>query len=127
MPEHIAPYLPIFIVSLLVVAGVFAIFLLNEFLGPKRPSKSKGEAFECGNPPSTDTRRRFSVKYYVIGILFLVFDVEAVFLFPWAAEYKHFLSMGDFALVALVEMLLFVGILTFGLVYVWKRGALRWE
>ena len=126
MPEHIVPYIPLFLVSLLVVGGVLAIFILNEVLGPKRPSASKGEAFECGNPPSEGTRRRFSVKYYVIGILFLVFDVEAVFLFPWAASYKHFLA-GDFALVALVEMMLFVGILTFGLVYVWKRGALRWE
>ncbi len=127
MPEHIVAYIPIFVITLLVVGVVLGIFIANEILGPKRRSKEEGEAFECGNPPSAGTRRRLSAKSYIIGSPFPVLVGAAVFLFPWAAEYKTFLATGDYAFVALAEMLLFVGVLSFGLVYVWKRGALRWE
>lgn len=127
MPSHLLPYVPMALVALLVIGGVLAIFVLNQVLGPKRPNARKGQAFECGNPPSATSRRRFPVKYYVIAILFLVFDVEAVFLYPWAAEYRTFLSEPGLGTLALVEMLLFVGVLAAGLVYVWRRGALKWE
>ncbi len=127
MPEHLAPYVPMALVAALVVGGVLAIFILNQVLGPKRPNPSKGQAFECGNPPSNGSRRRFAVKYYVIALLFLVFDVEAVFLYPWASEYRTFLADPGIGLLALTEMLLFVGVLAAGLVYVWRRGALKWE
>lgn len=127
MPVHLAPYVPMALVALLVVVAVLGIFVLNQVLGPKRPNALKGQAFECGNPPSGPSRRRFPVKYYVVALLFLVFDVEAVFLYPWAAEYRTFLADPGIGLLALVEMMLFVGVLAAGLVYVWRRGALKWE
>lgn len=127
MPPHLTPYIPMFIMTVVVVGGVLAIFVANHLLGPKRATPSKADPFECGNPPGRSTRRRFTIKYYMVALLFLVFDVEAVFLYPWASEYRRFLANPQFATVALVEMLLFVGVLGFGLVYVWRRGALKWE
>jgi NADH-quinone oxidoreductase subunit A len=127
MPPHLTPYIPMFVMTVVVVGGVLSIFVANHLLGPRRATPSKGDPFECGNPPGRSTRRRFAIKYYMVALLFLVFDVEAVFLYPWASEYRRFLADPQFATVALVEMLLFVGVLGFGLVYVWRRGALTWE
>jgi NADH-quinone oxidoreductase subunit A len=108
--------------SLVVAAIVPVAFLLVQWvLGPRRPSRIKGEAFECGNPASGSAWRRFSVKFYLTAILFIVFDVEVVFLYPWAIEFR---SLG---LVGFVEMLVFVGVLALGLAYVWRKGALEWE
>jgi NADH-quinone oxidoreductase subunit A len=108
--------------SLVVAAIVPSLFLLVSWaLGPRRPSVVKGEAFECGNPPTGSAWGRFSVKFYLTAILFIVFDVEVVFLYPWAIEFR---SLG---MVGFVEMLLFVGILALGLAYVWRKGALEWE
>src|SRR5438445_6382957 len=91
---------------------------INGLLGPKRPTKIKGEAFECGNPPSGSAWGRFSVRFYLTAILFLVFDVEIIFLYPWAVELRRLGVYG------LVEVLFFVAILAVGLVYAWQRGAL---
>ena len=94
---------------------------INRILGPKRPTKVKGEAFECGNPPSGSAWGRFSVRFYLTAILFLVFDVEIIFLYPWAVELRRLGVYG------LVEVLFFVAILAVGLVYAWQRGALDWD
>ncbi len=94
---------------------------INRILGPKRPTKIKGEAFECGNPPSGSAWGRFSVRFYLTAILFLVFDVEIIFLYPWAVELRRLGVYG------LVEVLFFVAILAVGLVYAWQRGALDWD
>ena len=108
--------------SLVVAAIVPIAFLLVQWaLGPRRPSAIKGEAFECGNAPSGSAWGRFSVKFYLTAILFIVFDVEVVFLYPWAIEFRSLGMMG------FVEMLLFVVILALGLAYVWRKGALEWE
>lgn len=106
-----------------VFAGVIvgAMVSLNRILGPKRPGKVKSEAFECGNPSSGSAWGRFSVRFYLTAILFLVFDVEVVFLYPWAVELRR---LGVFGL---VEVLVFVTILIAGLVYAWERGALDWD
>jgi NADH-quinone oxidoreductase subunit A len=106
-----------------VVAGIIpALFLgVSRALGPRRPTAIKSEAFECGNPPTGPAWGRFSVKFYLTAILFIVFDVEVVFLYPWAILFRR-LGMFGF-----VEMLLFVAILTLGLVYVWRKGALEWD
>src|SRR5258706_15822385 len=88
---------------------------INSLIGPKRPSQIKGEAFECGNPPSGSAWGRFSVRFYLTAILFLVFDVEIVFLYPWAVELRRLGVYG------LVEVLFFVGILGVGLIYAWQR------
>jgi len=88
---------------------------------PRRPSAVKAEAFECGNPPSGPARGRFSVKFYLTAILFIVFDVEVVFLYPWAVVFR---PLGMFGF---VEMAVFVAVLALGFVYVWRKGALEWD
>jgi NADH-quinone oxidoreductase subunit A len=105
------------------VAGVIpALFLgVSRFLGPSKPSATKAEPFECGNPATGTAWGRFSVKFYLTAILFIVFDVEVVFLYPWAILFRR-LGMFGF-----VEMLVFVAILTLGLAYVWRKGALEWD
>lgn len=111
------------ILLLFAVAALTAAALigLGSVLGPKQRSEVKMSAFECGNAPSGDARGRFSVKFYLIAILFVLFDVEAAFLFPWAVLYK------DLGLLGLTSMGIFALILGFGLFYVWKRGALEWD
>lgn len=111
------------IVVTIIVAGVIvgAMCTLNMLIGPKRPTQIKSEAFECGNPPSGSAWGRFSVRFYLTAILFLIFDVEVIFLYPWAVELRH-LGMFGF-----VEALIFIVILLVGLLYAWQRGALDWD
>ena len=107
----------------LIVAGLIVGIMctLNMLIGPKRPTAIKGEAFECGNPASGSAWGRFSVRFYLTAILFLLFDVEVIFLYPWAVELRH---LGMFGL---VEALIFIAILGVGLLYAWQRGALDWD
>jgi NADH-quinone oxidoreductase subunit A len=107
----------------LIVAGVIvgAMCTLNMLIGPKRPNTIKSEPFECGNPPSGSAWGRFSVRFYLTAILFLIFDVEVIFLYPWAVELRQ-LGMFGF-----VEVLIFIAILLVGLLYAWQRGALDWD
>ena len=111
------------VIVTLAVAGlvVGVMCTLNMLIGPRRPSKIKGEAFECGNPPTGNAWGRFSVRFYLTAILFLVFDVEVIFLYPWAVEIRQ-LGMFGF-----VEALIFISILAVGLIYAWQRGALDWD
>ena len=120
-PNPLAPYLPLAIVLLL--AGVLALVIvqLAAVLGPKRPSSIKSTAFEAGSESSGPARQRFAVKFYVVALLFIVFDVEAVFLYPWAVNFQ---ALGWFGY---VEMLVFAATLVVGLIYIWKKGALEWE
>ena len=90
-------------------------------LGPHRRNAMKDEVFECGNPPTGPARERFSVRFYLVAILFIVFDVEVVFLYPWAIVFR---SLG---VPGLVEMGIFVAVLGGGLAYVWRKGALAWD
>jgi NADH-quinone oxidoreductase subunit A len=107
----------------LAVAGVIVgvIVTINMIVGPKRRSAVKGEAFECGNPATGSAWGRFSVRFYLTALLFLVFDVEVIFLYPWAVELRR---LGTFGL---VEALIFIAILFVGLIYAWRRGALDWD
>jgi NADH-quinone oxidoreductase subunit A len=108
--------------SLVVAAIVPIAFLAVQWaLSPRRPSAAKGEAFECGNPASGSAWGRFSVKFYLTAILFIVFDVEVVFLYPWAIQFR------PLGLLGFVEMAIFVSVLGLGLAYVWRKGALAWE
>lgn len=102
-----------------VVGGMVTV---NRLIGPRNPGpKVKGEVFECGNPSTGSAWGRFSVRFYLTAILFLVFDVEIVFLYPWAAELRQ---LGVFGL---SEALVFIAILLAGLVYAWQRGAFDWD
>lgn len=114
-------YLPIAIYLLVAVGFGAIVVLLSALLGPKVPEKVKLEAYECGMEPIGPNRIRSSVKFYVIAMLFIVFDVEAVFLYPWAVIFKELKFFG------FVEMGIFIMILFAGLAYVWRKGALEWE
>ncbi len=117
-------YIPVLLLMLVgaVVGG--AVLLLTHLLGPSVPNPRKNQPFECGMPPVGDARHRFSVRFYLVAILFLLFDVEAIFFFPWAVVFKKYLSVNHFIL---LEMGLFVAILLVGYWYVLRRGALEWE
>ena len=114
-------YVPV-LITFVIAALVPALFLAaGAFLAPKRPSAVKGEAFECGNPSSGSAWGRFDVKFYLPAILFIVFDVEVVFMYPWAVLFRR-LGFAGF-----VEMTIFIVVLALGLVYVWRKGALEWN
>ena len=127
MDPNYAPYVPVVVVTILVVGLAGVILLLNRMLGPRRPTKIKAMAFESGVDPVGKPRHRFSVKFYMTAILFLVFDLEVVFIYPWATRYRGWLADDAFAPVAFGGMLVFLIILTLGLLYEWKRGAMDWE
>ena len=110
------------VITFILAAGIGAVFLfLASILGPKRPSPAKSEPFECGEKPFSLPSGRFAVKFNLVGMLFILLDVELVFLFPWAVVYRKLGIAGFF------EMLLFLGIVAAGFVYAWKKGALEWE
>ncbi len=96
-------------------------FGLSASLGKRSRSIVKDEAYECGIEATTDTRQRFSVKFYLVAILFIVFDLETIFLFPWAVNFKQL------GLFGLVEMVIFILILLVGYVYIVKKGAIKWD
>ena len=114
-------WFPILVTLAVAASVVGGMVTINRLTGPRRPSKIKSEPFECGNPPSGPAWGRFSVHFYLTALLFVVFDVEVIFLYPWAIELRY-LGMFGF-----VEALIFIGILTVGLVYAWQRGALDWN
>jgi len=118
----LAPYLPLMVVLLVAVGLGVVVSFTSAILGPKRPSEIKSTVFEAGSEPSPGTaHQRFAVKFYVVALLFIVFDVETVFLYPWAVNFK---KLGWFGY---AEMLVFAITLVIGLAYVWKKGALEWE
>ena len=117
----LAEYLPT-LLFLAVAAGIgIALIVIGNLLGPKRPGAEKLAPYECGFEAFEDARARFDVRYYLIAILFIVFDLEIAFVFPWALVFRE---LGVFGL---IEMGVFLSLLVIGFVYVWKRGALEWE
>mgnify|MGYP001091572991 FL=1 len=113
-------YVPLFI-FLLVALGFAGGTLLAAFIiRPHKPNPEKLAPYECGMPPLMEAHERFSIRFYLLGILFLLFDVEAMFLFPWAVKYD---ALGLFGF---VEMMLFIAILLVGYFYAWRKGALEW-
>ncbi len=114
-------YLPILLVAGIVFIIGVAMVTINKFLSVKRPYPEKRVAYECGLPPTGQPRHRFSIKFYAIAILFVVFDVEAVFLYPWAVTFDQI------GLFAYVEMVIFIILLLVAYFYAWIRGAFQWE
>jgi NADH-quinone oxidoreductase subunit A len=117
----LTPYLPIAILMLLASGLAVVLSFASSFLGPSKPSLVKDQPFECGSLSSGSAYQQFGVKFYVVALLFIVFDVEAVFLYPWAVLFKELGWPGYFS------MGVFVFTVALGLVYVWKKGALDWE
>jgi NADH-quinone oxidoreductase subunit A len=114
-------YFPIFVLIFLVAGVAILILGLSYILGRRVPTTEKLSTYECGVQPTGDARGRFSVKFYLIAILFIIFDIEVVFLYPWAVIYK---KLGLFGL---IEMGIFLLILLAGYFYIIKKGALKWE
>lgn len=127
MVADMTPYLPILLAIIVAVGLGIGMVVLNHLLGPKKLSPTKNATFECGNPPAGGARERFSVKYYLVALVFLVFDVEVVFLLPWVVKYREFLQDPTIALIGLAEILFFILILVLTLVYVWRSRALDWK
>jgi NADH-quinone oxidoreductase subunit A len=122
-PVRSAPiygYVPIIIFFLIAVLVPIALLTASKFLHRRVYEREKLLPYECGIDPIGDARERFSVRFYIVAMLFLVFDVETIFLFPWAVIYDKL------ALFGLVEMLIFIGILVVGYYYAWRKGALEW-
>ncbi len=117
MPQN---YVPIFIFVGIVALLLPLTLLIAKLLRPYQPSKTKLMPYECGITPFDDARGRYTVRFYIIAILFVIFDVETIFLFPWAVQFK---VLGLFGL---LEMLVFLAILIVGYIWVWKKGALEW-
>ncbi len=115
-------YLPVIVFVALgaIVGGAFTV--LNKFLGPSRPSRVKSEPYECGLPSEVTRTFRFGISFYMVAMLFILFDIEVVFLYPVGVLLK-----GSDSVFVLAEIILFVSILLVGFIYVWRRGALNWR
>ena len=115
-------YLPVLIFLAIGLAmGAFLMFLGGVVLAPHRPDAAKNSPFECGFEAFEDSRMKFDVRYYLVAILFIVFDLEIAFLFPWAIVLK------DIGIFGILAMAIFLAILVIGFIYEWKKGALEWE
>lgn len=114
-------YIPIVFMFIVAMGFIVTTMVATHVLGPKKNSKIKGEAFECGIESEGNARTPFSIKYFLVAILFVLFDVEVIFMYPWAVNFK---TLG---ITGLVEMFMFMGFLVLGLIYIVKKGALKWE
>src|ERR1700736_3134009 len=117
----LSDYAPILVFLVVVLGFAVGAQVASNALGPRRPSAAKELPYECGIMPVQSARRRFSVSFYVTAMLFIIFDVESIFLFPWATIVRQLKVFG------LVEMGIFIATLLIALVYVWAKGALTWE
>jgi NADH-quinone oxidoreductase subunit A len=117
----LSEYLPIVILGVLAFAFAVASLVVSALLQPRRPTPAKLSPYECGIVPEREPSDRFPVKFYVIAMLFIIFDIETIFLFPWAVTFRQL------GLFGLVEMTVFIGLVFVAYVYVWKRGGLEWD
>ncbi len=113
-------YIPIFLFVLVAIGFAIFTLIVSQLIQSSRYNRVKFEPYECGIEPLTDARDRYSVRYYLVAMLFVIFDIETVFMFPWAV------MMDELALFGLIEMMVFLFILVVGYVYAWRKGALEW-
>ena len=123
--SYLGEFLPVAIYIVLVILTGAAMLGLPNLLGPRKSIPGKGSPYECGVPPLGETRQRFSIRFYLVAILFVLFDIETVFLIPWAVNCREL--FGSMGWVVLAEMLVFIGILFTGYIYAWRRGGLDWD
>ena len=121
MDSLLNEYLPILIFLGIAVALSGVIVLASLFVARQHPDSEKNSAYECGFEPFEDSRHKFDVRFYLVAILFIIFDLEVAFLFPWAV------SLSTIGVFGFWSMMVFLGILTIGFIYEWKKGALEWE
>lgn len=117
MPEN---YIPVFLFLAVVGTLLPLTLLLAKLVRPENPNKTKLMPYECGITPFDNARNRYTVRFYIVAILFVIFDVETIFLFPWAVQFR---ALGLFGF---VEMMIFLAILVVGYLWIWKKGALEW-
>ena len=128
MNNQPSDYLPIIVQLGAALAFIVATMLATHWLGPKRHSKLKDEPFECGIESIGDARTPISVKYFLVAILFVLFDVEIIFMYPWAVNFMGWIKTSSgLAIDMFLEMLVFMGLLLAGFIYVIKKGVLSWE
>ena len=120
LSDFLQDYLSIIIFLVLALGLSCAFVVVNFVLSPKKPDPEKLSAYECGFEPFEDSRMEFDVRFYLVAILFIIFDLEIAFLFPWA------ISLGNIGLLGFSSMMIFLFILTIGFIYEWKKGALDW-
>ena len=118
--NYLDSYAPLLIQLLAAMGLSGAILLLSTLVGRHRPTREKSEPYECGIRPTGDAREPFSVQFYLVAMVFILFDIEAIFLYPWAVVYRQLKLFGFF------EMLIFVALVLIGFFYVWRKGALDW-
>jgi NADH-quinone oxidoreductase subunit A len=114
-------YLPIVLMFFVALGFVVTTMVVTHLLGPDRRTKTKLDTFECGIEPIGNARVPFNIKYFLVAILFVLFDVEVIFMYPWAVNFKELGKTG------FIEMILFIGLLLVGFFYILKKGALKWE
>ena len=114
-------YLPLFILIVLSTLVGLIVLFLGRYFGPHRPTPKKGQPYESGMIPYGPGTRQMSVRYYLVAVLFILFDVEVIFFLPWAVAFRKL------GLYGLIEMFIFVAIVLVGFIYIWKKGALEWE
>ena len=119
--EFLNSYFSIILFLFIAVGLSIGFIILNFILSPKNPDPEKLSAYECGFEPFNDSRMEFDIRFYLVAILFIIFDLEIAFLFPWA------ISLGNIGILGFTSMMIFLFILTVGFVYEWKKGALDWE
>lgn len=119
--DYLSRFFPILLfVALALIFGVVTL-LVSYFVQPKYPEKEKLSAYECGSEPFSDARMPFPVRYYIFAMLFVIFDIEIIFLYPWAVVFSKI------GLIGLVEMIIFIALFLVAYVYAWKKGALEWD
>jgi len=125
-PHTLSAYIPIAIIIILAIGLGFLVVALGNLFGPRRPTERKSMPYESGMKPYGPGTRRVPVRFYLVAVLFILFDIEIVFFIPWAVVLRKLIgqNLGAFAL---VEMTIFIVILLVGYVYAWKKGALEWE
>ena len=119
--ELLTDYFSIILFLIIAIILSFGFIVVNFIFSPKKPDPEKLSAYECGFEPFDDSRMEFDVRFYLVAILFIIFDLEIAFLFPWA------ISLGSIGFLGFISMMIFLFILTVGFVYEWKKGALDWE
>ena len=121
LSEFLKDYFPIILFLIIALALSFGFIVVNFLFSPKKPDPEKLSAYECGFEPFDDSRMEFDIRFYLVAILFIIFDLEIAFLFPWA------ISLGKIGFLGFISMMFFLFILTVGFIYEWKKGALDWE
>src|SRR6202045_848239 len=120
-------YAPLLIHLVIAVALAGALTAASILVGWRRPNRAKQQAYECGVDPTGDARQPFSVKFYLVAMVFILFDVEAIFLYPWAYIYLDMIAQShSFGVYGFVEMLVYIAILLVGYIFSWKKGGLDW-